>query len=101
MDSIDHTPLDPLDRELAALIATTTEGIDMRSTLTGSGSTNATATADTTDCVDRLAEIAGRDRVIAMRLRAEAERMLKLADALEANSAVATATAADLLVGDD
>jgi len=36
-----------------------------------------------------------------MRLRAEAGKLLKLADALDANSAVATATAADLLVGND
>jgi hypothetical protein len=99
MDPIDHTHIDPLDRELAVLIAAT-EGNMMRTTtsLTGSGSTNASTE---TDCVDRLAEIAGRDRVIAMRLRAEAGKMLKLADALDANSAVATATAADLLVGDD
>lgn len=49
MEPLDHTHMEPMDRELAALL-TTTEGIDMRTTaLTGSGSTN--ANADTgSDC---------------------------------------------------
>jgi hypothetical protein len=48
-------------------------------------------------CADRLCEIAGRNRAVAARLREEAAKLLKLADALEANASVATATAAETL----
>jgi hypothetical protein len=48
-------------------------------------------------CADSLCEIAGRNRAVAARLREEAAKLLKLADALEANASVATAVAAQTL----
>jgi hypothetical protein len=54
-------------------------------------------TAATPTCADRLCELAGRDRAVATRLRDGAARLLKLADALEANGSIAVAAAADIL----
>ena len=44
-----------------------------------------------------LCELAGRDRAIATRLRDEAARLVKLAEALEANAGIANAAAAEML----
>lgn len=52
---------------------------------------------DTSPCVDRLCEVAGRDRAVAARLREEAARLLKLAEALELNAVIGTSAAADIL----
>lgn len=65
------------------------------------------ATAETTDetnetppCVDRLCEVAGRDRVVAAALREQTARLIRLAEGLEINAAIGTAAAADLLAED-
>ncbi len=57
-------------------------------------------TTETPPCVDRLCEVAGRARAVAASLRDQAERLLKLAEALELNAAIGTAAAADLLAAD-
>lgn len=44
---------------------------------------------------EQLFEITGRDRAVAARLRDEAARLLRLAETLELNAAIATAAAAD------
>ncbi len=48
-------------------------------------------------CIDRLCEVAGRDRAVAARLREEAAKLVKLADGLEANASIATTAAAQTL----
>lgn len=51
----------------------------------------------TTDCSSKLCEVAGRDRAVAASLRAEGQRLLRLAEALETNSVIAHHAAAALL----
>lgn len=54
---------------------------------------------DTNDspCTDRLCEVAGRDQAVAAALRAEAAKLLKLAEALELNATLAVSAATDLI----
>ncbi|ULN32584.1 hypothetical protein [Mycolicibacterium smegmatis] len=54
-------------------------------------------TSETTPCVDRLCEVAGRDRAVAAALREQAARLIRLAEGLEINAAIGTSAAADLL----
>lgn len=57
-----------------------------------------TAASDTSsDCTDSLCEIAGRDRAVAAQLRAQAAKLIKLAETLEVNSSIASSAAGDLL----
>ncbi|RMB75637.1 hypothetical protein AYK61_02550 [Rhodococcus sp. SBT000017] len=53
----------------------------------------------TTDCTGQLCEIAGRDRAVAAQLRAQATKLVKLAEVLESNSSIASSAAGDLLAG--
>ena len=59
--------------------------------------TNETTVAS--PCADTLCEIAGRDRVVGVRLREEAARLIRLAEALETNASIATHSAAALMDG--
>jgi hypothetical protein len=54
-------------------------------------------TANSSPCVDRLCEVAGRDRAVATRLREQAAKLLKLADGLDRNASIATSAAAETL----
>lgn len=68
----------------------------------GSVNNTNTATANTVNdedstCVSHLCEVAGRDRVIAAKLRTQAATLLNLAEALEINANIGTAAAADML----
>lgn len=48
-------------------------------------------------CTDRLCEVAGRDQAVAAALRAEAAKLLKLAETLELNGSLAVSAATDLI----
>lgn len=56
-----------------------------------------TTDVESNPCVDQLCEVAGRDRAVAAQLRAQAARLIKLAESLEVNSTIASTAAGDLL----
>ena len=66
--------------------------------MTMTGTTESALITAAPTCADRLSALAGRDRAVATRLRDEAAKLLRLAEALEANSGIANAAAADMLV---
>ncbi len=70
--------------------------------IVGSVNNTRTATANTVNnddqtCVDKLCEVAGRDRVVAQKLRSQAATLLNLAEALEINANIGTAAAVEML----
>lgn len=54
-----------------------------------------TTAAGVSPCAEQLFEITGRDRAVATRIRSEAAKLIRLAEALEINANIATAVAAD------
>ncbi|OLT32205.1 hypothetical protein BJF84_03595 [Rhodococcus sp. CUA-806] len=59
---------------------------------------NSTSPSDTSnECANQLCAVAGRDRAVAQQLRAQAAKLIRLAETLETNSTIASSAAGDMI----